>query len=70
VVAEYLVHGGRTSFSEDREHNFHVVKVFDFEDDRVVHFHEYCDSYYSVAVPLIVGWQGTDTKNKSGIIII
>jgi len=49
VVAEYLVHGGRTSFSEDREHNFHVVKVFDFEDDRVVHFHEYCDSYYLIA---------------------
>ncbi|WP_432926873.1 hypothetical protein ACQPZZ_37265 [Microbispora sp. CA-135349] len=46
VVAEYLVHAGRTVFDIDNEHNFHVVKVLEFDDGRIVRMREYCDSAY------------------------
>ncbi|MFI5958914.1 nuclear transport factor 2 family protein [Cryptosporangium sp. NPDC051539] len=46
VVAEYLVHAGRTIFDADVEHNFHVVKVFEFDRGKIVRMREYCDSAY------------------------
>jgi ketosteroid isomerase-like protein len=46
VVAEYLVHGGRSVFAPDIEHNFHVVKVFEFAQGRVTRMREYCDSAF------------------------
>lgn len=46
VVAEYFVHGGRTLFRQDREHNFHCVKVFEFDNEWVVNLREYIDSAY------------------------
>ncbi|MCS7482931.1 nuclear transport factor 2 family protein [Umezawaea endophytica] len=46
VIAEYLVHAGRTVFDLDVEHNFHVVKVFELSRGEVVRMREYCDSAY------------------------
>jgi ketosteroid isomerase-like protein len=46
VIAEYLVHAGRTVFNLDVEHNFHVVKVFELSRGEIVRMREYCDSAY------------------------
>lgn len=46
VVAEYLVHAGRTIFDADVEHNFHVVKILEFDQGKIVRMREYCDSAY------------------------
>jgi ketosteroid isomerase-like protein len=46
VVAEYFVHGGRTSFRDDRENNFYCTKVFELRDGLVVNIREYIDSAY------------------------
>ena len=50
VVCEYLTHGGRNIFQRGREHNFHSVKVFDFNDaSKVVAVREYTDTAYLVS---------------------
>lgn len=46
VVAEYFVHAGRTIFDPDLEHNFHVLKILEFDDGEIVRMREYCDSAY------------------------
>jgi uncharacterized protein len=46
VLAEYLVHAGRSVFDPDTEHNFHVLKVFELHRGQIVRMREYCDSAY------------------------